>query len=258
MPKGQYKAPALEKGLDILEHLSKCDTPQSMSDITDSLGRSRSEIFRMVFVLEERGYLMRDAQSDDFRLSNKLFELGMSQPPITDLHDAARPRMSALAEDIRQSVQLVVASGDQIVVIGRVESLGDMGFSVRVGYRRPIVQSSSGIALFAFAEPDAQARMLDGVAASGAKTSDISAFKKEMDKAIRQGVVQHPSRFVEGVTDICAPIFDAISDRPAASLTVPFVRGQDAFVDIDEATVSVLNTAESISRTLQGRRSAAT
>ena len=49
----KYTAPALEKGLDILEFLA--DFPEGLSkvDIAKGLGRSLNEIFRMVSVLEK-------------------------------------------------------------------------------------------------------------------------------------------------------------------------------------------------------------
>jgi DNA-binding Lrp family transcriptional regulator len=49
-----YAAPALEKGLDILEMLCRSDTPLSQKEIAKRLGRSVSEIYRMVSCLLER------------------------------------------------------------------------------------------------------------------------------------------------------------------------------------------------------------
>ena len=61
---GGYSAPALEKGLDIVELLAAASTPLSTRAIAERIGRSKGEIFRMVFVLLQRGYLVRDATSD--------------------------------------------------------------------------------------------------------------------------------------------------------------------------------------------------
>ncbi|RYD46772.1 MAG: IclR family transcriptional regulator, partial [Sphingomonadales bacterium] len=59
-----YAAPALEKGLDILELLSSVSQPMGLSDISQAVGRSKSEIFRMLHVLERRHYIER-AQAND-------------------------------------------------------------------------------------------------------------------------------------------------------------------------------------------------
>ena len=54
--KTEYRAPALEKGLDILELLAQQEDPLNKKQISESLNRSVNEIFRMLTVLEERQY----------------------------------------------------------------------------------------------------------------------------------------------------------------------------------------------------------
>src|SRR5690625_6410198 len=53
----KYRAPALEKGLDVLELLASHGGPLTTSQMATLLGRSVSELFRMVLALEYRGYI---------------------------------------------------------------------------------------------------------------------------------------------------------------------------------------------------------
>src|SRR5215472_10472639 len=55
--KMSYAAPALEKGLDILELLGRQRDGLTKSQLARSLDRSASEIFRMLVCLEQRGYV---------------------------------------------------------------------------------------------------------------------------------------------------------------------------------------------------------
>ena len=80
-----YSAPALEKGLDILELLAKKRVPMTMPQISAELDRSKSEIYRMVAVLEDRGYLTRDESSEQFSITTRLFDLGMTSSHPTML-----------------------------------------------------------------------------------------------------------------------------------------------------------------------------
>tara|TARA_R110000772_G_scaffold162180_2_gene273403 strand:- start:7287 stop:8063 length:777 start_codon:yes stop_codon:yes gene_type:complete len=245
-----YKAPALEKGLDILESLAGVRVPQSISDIARNLGRSRSEIYRMVVVLEARGYVERTEDPEKLQLSNRLFEIGMRSPPKMNLHDAALPEMSALASSMMQSIQLAVVSSDQIVVIARTESPDDVGFSVRLGHRRSIMKSASGLVLFAFASPLQKAKILRDLKTGGAEAADINALEAQTDEIRRLGFVCMPSRMVDGVTDIGAPIFDSAGTGAVASLTVPFVVTRRAGVTVEEAPHLVAESALKISATL--------
>ncbi|KCZ48021.1 IclR family transcriptional regulator [Hyphomonas pacifica] len=245
-----YKAPALEKGLDILECLATVRAPQSISDIARNLGRSRSEIYRMVVVLEARGYVERTDDPEKLQLSNRLFEIGMRSPPKMNLHEAALPEMSALASRMMQSIQLAVISSDQIVVIARTESPDDVGFSVRLGHRRSIMKSASGLVLFAFASSVQKTKILADLKAGGASAAEIDSLEGQCEQVRQTGYVCMPSLMVDGVTDIGAPIFDSASSGAVASLTVPFVVTRRAAVTVEEAPGMVADAAGRISAIL--------
>ena len=69
----RYGAPALDKGLDIIEHLSNEMAPLSQLEIARALGRTPSQIYRMLMCLEERGYVMREEGSGKFRLTLRYY-----------------------------------------------------------------------------------------------------------------------------------------------------------------------------------------
>src|SRR5688572_13597466 len=79
-----YTAPALEKGLDILELLAGEGDALSQAAIAQRLARSTAELFRMLSVLERRGYVTRHADGG-YRLSLRLFELAHQHPPLKRL-----------------------------------------------------------------------------------------------------------------------------------------------------------------------------
>ncbi|CAM5207349.1 Transcriptional regulator, IclR family OS=Bosea thiooxidans OX=53254 GN=SAMN05660750_04639 PE=4 SV=1 [Bosea thiooxidans] len=59
----RYRAPALEKGLDIIELLASSASGMSLTAIASTLGRSMGEIYRIALALEARGYIRRDQRS---------------------------------------------------------------------------------------------------------------------------------------------------------------------------------------------------
>jgi len=85
----QYSAPALDKGLDILEFLSIQATPQSQVEISKGVDRSSNEIYRMLLCLEERDYLHRDSKTGKYSLSLKLYQLAHRHSPVDALKKAA-------------------------------------------------------------------------------------------------------------------------------------------------------------------------
>jgi len=250
-PKTVYKAPALEKGLEILEYLSAAREPCGMVAIAEALGRSKHEIYRMLHVLESKGYITRGEADDRFTVTNKLFELGMRNPPIRNLHDVALPLMRDLARTLEQSCQLVVRTGNQMVVVARMESPIEIGLTVRVGYRRHIMQSTSGRVLYAFHPERTKPKFLDELLASVPEGVDVDGFLADAEKAVQEGCIAHDSDFVDGVVDIGAPIFDLDHEGAIASLTVPFMQGRYTSIALDDAIEQVKATAGTISATLR-------
>ena len=101
-----YNAPALDKGLDILEFLSWQRSPRSQAEIATGLGRVINEIYRMLVALEARGYVRRGETSGKYQLSLKLYYLSHSHSPLDQLTQAARVPMQDLANELRQSCHI--------------------------------------------------------------------------------------------------------------------------------------------------------
>ena len=70
--KQAYGAPALEKGLDILELLAGMTRGVTQSEIAQLLGRSLQEVYRVVMVLERRGYIQRRSGDEGLFLSARM------------------------------------------------------------------------------------------------------------------------------------------------------------------------------------------
>lgn len=240
----RYRAPALEKGLDILELLARENAPMTTSQVASSLGRSVSELFRMVLALEFRGYIAPSKGREGYELTNKLFTLGMAQAPTKNLLDAALPVMNELVHQIGQSCHLVVASDDQVVVVARIESPRDLGFSVRVGYRRPLIEATSGLVLFGFQSEDIRTSMLPVIAGPDDRER-LEKFQARAAEAAELGYVKSASDFIEGVTDLSVPVMGARG--PLAALTVPFVKIRPLTCNQEQAIERQIAAAQKIS-----------
>jgi DNA-binding IclR family transcriptional regulator len=239
----RYKAPALEKGLDILELLATTSAPMTLTQIVNQLGRSHGELFRMVQVLEFRGYIEPDPSADGYLLTDRLFSLGMQRPKTHSLVEVALPVMRQLAQDIGQSCHLALHTLGDMVVVARMESSEQLGFSVRVGYRRPMVKSASGAVLYAF-QPEDVRRRWESMFNPQLDDKALAAWRAHADEIRQREVELTPSHFVAGVTDISAPVMRG--GVAAAALTVPFLEKLGPQVSKEEAAQRVRAAALSI------------
>ncbi|WP_328517746.1 helix-turn-helix domain-containing protein [Devosia algicola] len=76
----RYRAPALDKGLDIIELLAETDDGLSQAEIAKALGRSPNEIYRMLERLVRRNYVRRTVE-DRYEITLKLFEARARSTP---------------------------------------------------------------------------------------------------------------------------------------------------------------------------------
>lgn len=216
----KYTAPALEKGLDIIELLSGEEFGLGLSDIARALSRSVGEIFRMLAVLEQRGYIAQDEASGRYVLTTFLFELAHRLPNVRRLTAIAGPYMRRLASEIRQSVHLAIITNNEVLVIGQVDSPSNNVMSVRLGAKIELWNASSGRVILAHESQEE----LDRFIAAVPLPRGISRRELEKDlQSIRDtGHEVRDSFVVRGVVNIAAPIFDH-SGKAVAALTVPHI-----------------------------------
>lgn len=219
----QYRAPALEKGLDILELLAATAVGLTQAEIAKALERSPNEIYRMLDTLLRRGYAVRTG--DTYLLSLKLYALAHQHPPLRSLIAAATPLLRELSLWSEQSCHLTTYDRGQVVVVSQIDSPGYYGLSIRLASRIDLVNTGSGHVLLAFASPEDRQLMLRERALTG-DTRVPAAFNKRLDRVKRRGYERMKSEQIRGVVNLSAPIVGG-NGVAVAALTVPFMQRLD-------------------------------
>ncbi len=242
-----YKVPAADKALDILEFMADRPDGVTQTEISAGVGRSIHEIYRIIQLLEKRGYLVRAAKSDRYRLSLKLFELAHKHPPVNRLVDVALPVMRRLAAGSDQSCHLVVLRDLQVLIVLQVDSPLPMRYSVALGAQFPILETSSGAVLLASLPARERAELIDRLAADGGTGSeDLAERLAGIDAA---GFEMRPSLAVDGCINISLPVRDH-TGLTVAALTVPYLPQTHARFDRQTVLKAAQAAALEISRGL--------
>lgn len=244
-----YSAPALEKGLDILELLAREEAGLTQSEISRALNRSVSEIFRMLVVLAERGYIALDTDTDRYGLTTLLFEVAHRTPMIRRLTALAGTQMRSLARQINQTVHLGVISNDALLVIGQVDSPGNNILSIRLGARIDLWRASSSRVILAFMSRDDVEDFLAQVPLPADKTAD--RMRRELAAIRARGHEATESFVVQGITNISAPVIDH-TGQAVAAMTIPYLQRYDDPIGFDACLQALLAAAGQLSRSLGG------
>ncbi|WP_285019253.1 IclR family transcriptional regulator [Novosphingobium sp. fls2-241-R2A-195] len=217
--KRAYSAPALEKGIQILELFAAEPRGLTISEIAQKLGRSISEVFRIIIVMERLGWLAKDPVNDRYTVTYRVLDVAFRATPAQTLSNVAAPVMYELSSATNQSCHLVVETGGRATVIHRQENMGPVGFGIRLGTVVDLVTSCSGHVLLAFAAQDRRAKVICSL---GIALDFQTRLEQRLDAVRLQGYEMQPSARTAGVTDISFPVF-GFDGHVCAALTIPFL-----------------------------------
>ena len=232
-----YRAPALDKGLDILELLATQPQGLTRSQIVKDMARSPNEIYRMLERLVARQYVTRSASGDRYALSLKLFAMAHAHPPLNRLVNQALPVMDDFACRAEQSCHMGVYDRGNVLIAAQINSPRGWSFSVQRGARVGLLDTASGHMLLAYADADSRQRMLAEHRPLDGEVPVTDDGLAQTLAAIRaQGYVERDSAQSFGVVDISFPIL-APDNTALATLTCPYIRRIDRHVGPDLAAV---------------------
>ena len=244
----RYSAPALEKGLDVLEILAAQRHSLSLQEIANRLQRTSNELFRMLDVLVRRGYLSRLPDST-YALTLRLFELAQRHPPVERLLDVAMPYMERVARTTGQSNHLSVYHDARLVVLARAEPPEPMSALVRQGAHFAFHDDRvSARVITAFQSGERQDLYLKDLMGARPSAARRASLLKRIQAIHARGYDEGPSDTLSGVIDICFPLFDHFG--VVAALNIVYLKQRDARVTVPAARRALREVALAISKSL--------
>ena len=236
--------------MDIVELLADADSGLAVSEISQRLKRRMSELFRIIVVMERRGWLQKDPESSRYSLTYRLLKLAHRGTPAQTLTQAAAPVMHDLSTRVNQSCHLVVRAGMQGLVILRQENQKrHANLSVRFGSVIELSSSISGQILLAHLDKAERESLLRSLPRS--RVISQAKLVSVLEKIRKRGYEIHRSPITAGVTDISYPIrgFDG---KVMAALTVPYLHVLDNSLPttVEQTRRQLELAAQRISRSL--------
>ena len=248
----RYRAPALDKGLDILELLASVDDGLTQAEIAKALGRTPNEQYRMLDRLVRRGYVMR-SETDRYELTLKLFGLAHLHRPIRHLVAQTTPALRDFANRAFQAIHMAVYDRAGVYIIAQIEAPGYWGFGVRVGGKVSLFNTGSGHVLLAFRAPEERAMMLSEYDRGEDEQEPAPDLEERLAEIRARGYEVMPSLQTTGVYNLSAPILGPDGNAIAA-LTCPYLTplNRPRAPDLSKTITLVVDTAQHLSRTIGG------
>lgn len=252
MEKRCYSAPALEKGLQIIEDLAGSRQALSLAELADLQGRTGSELFRMLNCLERLGYVWRDPVSGKYTLSLKLHYLAMQEPRMSRLLKVAEAPMETLSRVTGQSCHLCVLERSQVLIMKQVEGGGQVAVRMNMsGALDPFVTTSGYLLASRLSEEALDVVLRDSAYVGGLSRPKVNRLRRELKYLAGEDLLERESDRVLGVRDISVRV--GSENTICASLTLCQLIGRESNEEeSDRLKIELRACAERISSALEG------
>jgi len=213
MPSSVEKVPSpdkitvrsVERALDILSAFIGSEKNLSLTEIANKVDLHKSTVHRLLNSLEARGYVEKLAESERYRLGNKIIELSSHAARSSDLIQTAVPEMTRLRDELGETVSLYILDRHDRIRLHAIEGTQTVRRIAIIGQRLPLYAGASSKILLAFLPEQEQDKIFKTPYWSPA--IDIRKFRQTFE-GIRKN--QYATSFGErepGVASIAAPVF---------------------------------------------------
>lgn len=247
MPQKTYSAPAAASTLEVLEFMAANPGARGPSELAKRLGLTPNLTFRVLNVLQEKGYVKRNP-AGQYELTSGLFSLGMRLHNNFDLRKQSRPFLEALAEESGESCQLQEFEGDHMLQLDFVPPPADYYLAVTPGIRLHLHGNAFGKAVMAFlSKEELEAFLTTPLPRLTPHTIvDPEQLRREFEEIRRTRVSSEFDEYVVGSYCIGSPVFDA-AGRPVAGIGITGLSSRLNRVRLPKIQEQVLECAKQIS-----------
>lgn len=209
--KDPYSVPALVRGLTLLQSFSPQCPEQSMAQLAQTLGITRSAVFRTVHTLVEEGFLLPVRDGKHFRLGPAVLRVSYGYLASRELLEVAQKPLEALRDGQDWSGHLGVLDGRHVLYLIRLPASDGLSSLVHVGSRLPATLTAMGrVLLSQKTEPEIR-RLLDGQPRAAIDKA-VASWRDDRGKPS----VIHNGSFETGLCSVAAPVCDMSGDIVAA------------------------------------------
>jgi IclR family KDG regulon transcriptional repressor len=196
---------AAERALDIL--LCFTQEPElSLTEIARMTELNKSTVFRLLATLEEKGFLIRDTNTEKYRLGFRIWELSAHLSQADDPAILFLPEMEKLRDVIDETVSLYIRDGFERIRVQAVESNQAIRRVAPIGARMPLAVGASSKVLTAFGEPSEQALILSDP--NWPDTVDQGEYLQQLQQIKKEGYATSVEEREAGTSAVAVPIFD--------------------------------------------------
>lgn len=146
---------AVSRALDMMELFLDGRRDMSAAELSDALALPRTTVHELLVTLTARGYLVAVGRPRRYELGRRAFELGSAYAGDRALAREGRRVAQAIMERCRETVQVAVLDGTDVVYVVKVDSPHSVRMVSGVGRRLPAHVTAGGKVMLSALGPEA-------------------------------------------------------------------------------------------------------
>jgi len=212
---------SFSRNIDILQLIADAPKPPTLTKILEQSGLTRPTLYRVLAALEAE-YLIIQKPDKTYSLGTRLITLARIALAENDIIQFARLEMEKLGEETGETIHLGMRSGNEMVIVDKIESRDTVRMASMVGMRFPMHTTGIGKAFLVGLGVEEAEEFIDHQTLEKVTqytTTEPELFKQKLSEARSLGYIVDDQENEEGIVCYASPIFDA-SGKTVASISV--------------------------------------
>ena len=208
---GGMQRPATERALSLLEAIAAAGSAMTLKELETACGLPAATTFRLCGLLQEQGWLMRDADPRRLLVGPRLMRLGLEIVRSAGPAHARRNILSELVEAIGETCNLTCPSRGEVLYLDRVETKWPLRMALEPGSRVPIHCTASGklfLAHMAEAQRDSLLAQTHFERHAPKTIVTVKALLQDLRRIVRRGYSTDNEEFLAGLVAVAVPVRD--------------------------------------------------
>ncbi len=215
---------SLEKALNLLILLSRSKSSLSLDELTKQSELKKTSCFRLLQTLRKLNFVEQDPGSKDYYLGSRNISIGAAALNSLSLRRTALPYMQRLQRETKETVNLCVLEGTEVVFVERLESEHILSTHHKIGDRLPVHCTCMGKSILAFLPEGKAEDVLREIRFTRRTPHTITsqeAFRRELREVRKRGLAVNIEELEQGLCAVACPVRN-YSGEAVASINIAF------------------------------------
>jgi DNA-binding IclR family transcriptional regulator len=242
------------KAIDVIEHLAQSAEDLGVTEISEDLGMGVSATYHLLNTLRECGIIDQDDKTKKFKLSLKLWQIGMKAYSKNNISVIIKPYLKKLKELTGETANLTVLDNDHIVYVAQEESDKAIKMFTKTGASAPLHCTGAGKILLAYQNEEKKNNILNNIELkkyTEFTITDKNELIKKLDEIKRQGYGFDEEERNLDVFCVGAPVF-GINGEIIGCLSISGPKSRFTEDNLKQWTKIVMDTADEATKYLKG------